>query len=71
MIALAIGIYFITTNNEEADEKELSYTELIDAINQENVEKIEMTVGSTTVKVKLKDVEEEKNCIIPSTQALI
>ena len=71
MIALAIGIYFITTNNEEADEKELSYTELIDAINQENVEKIEMTVGSTTVKVKLKDVEEEKNCIIPSTQAFI
>ena len=71
MIALAIGIYFITTNNEEADEKELSYTELIDAINQENVEKIEMTVGSTTVKVKLKDVEEEKNCIIPSTQAFV
>ena len=71
MIALAIGIYFITTNNEETDEKELSYTELIDAINQENVEKIEMTVGSTTVKVKLKDVEEEKNCIIPSTQAFI
>ena len=71
MVALAIAIFFIIINNDKADEKELSYTELIDAINQENVEKIEMTVGSTTVKVKLKDVEEEKNCIIPSTQAFI
>ena len=71
MIALAVAIYFITTNNEKVDEKELSYTELIDDINQENVEKIEMTVGSTTIKVKLKDEEEEKTCIIPSTQAFI
>ena len=70
-ILLVVAIYFITTNNEEADEKEISYTELIDAINQGNVEKIEMTVGSTTIKVKLKDVEEEKTGIIPSTQAFI
>ena len=74
MIVLAIMIYFTSTNNEEKDEKdekEISYTELIDEINEGNVEKIEMTVGSTTVKVKLLDEEEEKTGIIPSTQAFV
>ena len=28
-----------------------------------------MTVGSTTIKVKLKNIEEEKKTIVPSTQA--
>ncbi len=71
LIALTIFIYLAITNNEEADEKEISYTELIDAINAGNVEKIEMTVGSTNVTVKLKDEEEEKTGIIPSTQAFV
>ena len=71
MIALAVMIYFVTSNSDEKNEKEISYTELINEINEGNVEKIEMTVGSTTVKVKLKDVEEEKTGIIPSTQAFI
>lgn len=71
MIILAVMIYFVATNSDEADEKEISYTELIDAINGGNVEKIEMTVGSTTVKVKLKEQEEEKTGIIPSTQAFV
>ena len=30
-----------------------------------------MTVGSTTVKVKLKNEEKEKKTIVPSTQAFI
>lgn len=30
-----------------------------------------MTVGSTTIKVKIKDVEEEKEAIVPNTQAFI
>ena len=71
LIGLAVGIYFYTANSDEIDEKEIAYTELIKQINDGNVEKIEMTVGSTTVKVKLKDVEEEKKGIIPSTQAFI
>ena len=71
LIGLAVGIYFYTTNSDEVNEKEIAYTELIKQINDGNVEKIEMTVGSTTVKVKLKDVEEEKKGIIPSTQAFI
>ena len=71
LIGLAVGIYFYTANSGKIDEKEIAYTELIKQINDGNVEKIEMTVGSTTVKVKLKDVEEEKKGIIPSTQAFI
>lgn len=71
LIGLAVGIYFYTANSGEIDEKEIAYTELIKQINDGNVEKIEMTVGSTTVKVKLKDIEEEKKGIIPSTQAFI
>ena len=30
-----------------------------------------MTVGSTSIKVKLKDIEEEKGAIVPNTQAFI
>ena len=68
-IILAFLTYFLLTNEDKEDENELAYTELIQEINAGNVEKIEMTVGSTTLKVKLKDVEEEKSTIVPSTQA--
>ena len=71
IILLAIMTYFIFSNKDKENEKELAYTELIKEINDGNIEKIEMTVGSTTVKVKLKDNEEEKTTIIPSTQAFI
>ena len=69
VIILAFLTYFLLTNEDKKDENELAYTELIQEINAGNVEKIEMTVGSTTLKVKLKDVEEEKSTIVPSTQA--
>ena len=69
VIILAFLTYFLLTNGDKEDENELAYTELIQEINAGNVEKIEMTVGSTTLKVKLKDVEEEKSTIVPSTQA--
>src|SRR5699024_7552544 len=67
----AVMTYFMFFNKDEINEKELAYTELIKELNEGNIEKIEMSVGSTTVKVKLKDVEEEKTTIIPSTQAFI
>lgn len=35
------------------------------------VMKIEMTVGSTSIKVKMKDIEEEKKAIVPNTEAFI
>ena len=72
MIALAVVIYFVSTNENDEDplgENEISYTELINQINDGNVERIELTVGSTTAKIKLKDVEDEQTSIIPSTQA--
>ena len=59
------------TNDDEQDDKVLSYTELVKEIQNKNVEKIEMTVGSTTLKVKLKDEEEEKKAIIPNTQVFM
>ena len=71
ILALAFGIYMVYTNKkqESEDDKKLSYTDLVQQIEAGNVEKIEMTVGSATLKVKLKDVEDEKTTIISSTQA--
>lgn len=71
VLALAFGAYLIYSNNKQnsEDDKKLSYTDLVKEIEAGNVEKIEMTVGSATLKVKLKDVEEEKTTIISSTQA--
>ncbi len=71
MIAIIAIMYFMTASNSNPSERELAYTELIEEVNAGNVESVEMTVGSTTAKVKLKGVEEEKTCIIPSTQAFI
>lgn len=67
---LALISYVLYNNlNKEKENLILPYTELIQKINDNTVEKIEMTVGSTTVKVKLKDEEEEKTTIVPSLQA--
>ena len=68
MLALYIYNSEKTKNN---DENTLAYTELINEIVNKNVEKIEMTVGSTTLKVKLKNAEEEKKAIIPNTQVFM
>ena len=68
--AIIIGFALLNKNNQN-DEKEFAYTDLITKIDENEVEKVEMTVGSTTAKVKLKNIEEEKKAIIPSTQAFI
>ncbi len=67
--AILLAVYI--KSNDKKDEKELAYTELIKEISNKNVEEIEMTVGSTTVKVKLKNQEEEKTTIVPSTEAFM
>ena len=70
IIVLAIVSYFIYSSNEkEEDALVLPYTELVQDINNNTVEKVEMTVGSTSVKVKLKDEEEQKTSIVPNLQA--
>ena len=74
ILVLLVGItiaYFIMQNKEKEDTKTLGYTELIEKIEANQVEKIEMTVGSTSIKVKLVGEEEEKKTIIPNTQAFI
>ena len=70
LLLAALIVYFIYKNNGENNSKEntLTYTELVKEIKDGNVEKIEMTTGSATLKVKMKDVEKEKKAIIPSTQ---
>ncbi len=72
LIVLAVfAVGLILTNNQNNDEKNVAYTQLIKDINEGKIEKIEMTVGSTSVKLKYKDVEEEKTAIVPSTQAFV
>jgi len=71
LVCMGILVFALTSNKTEENEKELPYTELIKNIDEQKIEKIEMTVGSTSIKVKLKDVEEEKSSIVPSTQAFI
>ena len=72
IILVIVGVLLLNNKDfTQNEDKELAYTELIKKIDSKEVEKIEMTVGSTTVKVKLKGVEEEKSTIVPSTQAFI
>lgn len=71
VILVAIFAIYMINNKNQDENKNIAYTDLIKEINEETVEKIEMTVGSTTAKVKLKDVEEEKKVILPNTQAFI
>lgn len=69
---LAIISYFLIFNKGTQQEgKELAYTELIKKVTDGEIEKIEMTVGSTSVKVKQKNIEEEKTVLVPNTQAFI
>ena len=72
LLATATAIYFIYTTQKEKNSEEniLSYTELINEINNNNVEKLEMTVGSTSVKVKLKGVEKEKTSLMKDLQVM-
>lgn len=74
LISIAL-ILWIKNNNKqektEIKEDEIAYTDLIKQIDDKNVEQVTMTVGSTSIKVKLKDEEEIKKAIVPSTQAFI
>ena len=72
LLAIITGIIFLYMNtSKENDENTLAYTDLIKEMSYGNIEKIEMTVGSTTVKVKMKNVEEEKTSIVPNTESFM
>ena len=65
-----IGIVIYNQKNKE-DENTLAYTDLIKEISYGNIEKVELTTGSRTAKVKFRNEEEEKTAIIPDTEAFI
>ena len=72
IIVLGVTAYLLFFNKDDSlDESKLSYTDLIKQVSDGEIEKIEKTVGSTSVKVKQKNVEEEKKSIVPNTQAFI
>ena len=71
LIIATIGTAIYLKQNDNKEEKELAYTELIKEISYGNIEKVEMTVGSTTVKVKIKNEEKEKTTIVPNTEAFM
>ena len=70
ILAAAISGTFIFLNNKKNQEN-LAYTRLIKDIDEEKVETIEMTVGSSSAKIKYKDKEENEKVILPSTQAFV
>ena len=72
LILILVGMMiFYITKNQNSDDKTLAYTDLIKEMSYGNIEKIEMTVGSTSVKVKVKNNDTEKKAIVPNTQAFI
>ena len=74
VVLIASIIYGIIKDNKDKDvvkENEITYTDLIKQIDEGNVEKVRMTVGSTTVKVNIKGEGKPKTSIIPSTQAFV
>ncbi len=71
LIAITVLTVILINQNKEKDENVIAYTDLIKQVDEGNVEKVEMKVGSTTVKVKLNGEEKEKTSIVPSTQAFV
>lgn len=72
IVAIGVAGYFLFFyEKEDVKDTKLAYTDLIKQVADGEIEKIEMTVGSTSVKVKQKNVEEEKTAIVPNTQAFI
>ena len=72
LLLISLIVLAVVLTNSKKTDNEIAYSDLMYKIMQEkSVEKIDMTVGSTTIKVKLKNEEEEKKAIIPSTQAFV
>ncbi len=73
-LAGTFAIYYFSTKDSNK-EKELAYTELINSINEDKIEKIEMSTGSNTLKVIMvgegEEKDREKTAIVPSIQAFM
>lgn len=76
LIAIACLTYYFMffKNNNNNDDNKVAYTQLIKDIDQNKIEKIEMTTGSTSIKVKYvgdSDDDKMKSAVVPNTQAFI
>ena len=71
VITILGAIIIYNTNKQSKEEKEISYTELVNKIENGNVEKVELTVDSTVAKIKLMNDETEKEVSVPDTEAFI
>lgn len=72
MVIILVSMYFVTQGKEK--QENIPYTELLKDIEEGKIEKIEMTVGSTTLKLTYKERENDKDtekAIIPNTQAFV
>ena len=69
-IGILLIIFIVTLNSKsnKKDDKTMSYTDLIKQVASRNVEKVEMTVGSTSVKITLKNKIDENGQIIEESQ---
>ena len=71
----AFAIYYFNVNKVKNEEKELDYTEFITSINEDSIEKIKMTTGSSTLTVTMvgegEEKDREKTVIVPSIQAFM
>ena len=71
IIITILGIVLFMKYYNKDEDKEFSYTQLLTSINEGTVEKIEMTEGSNTAKIKLINEEKERNVLIPSIDSFV
>ena len=73
ILLISFVIVYGINNYKNTDDTKIAYTDLIKKIDNDEVEKIEMTVGSTTLKITLVGEEDEgkHTTIIPNTEAFI
>ena len=74
IIAIALVATAVLMKQNEEEKENIPYTQLLKDIDEGKIEKIEMTVGSTTLKLTYKERENEEDtetAIIPNTQAFI
>ena len=67
-ILLIIFILVLNSKSGKKDNKTLSYTDLIKQVSSQNVKKVEMLVGSPSLKVTLKNKIDENGQIIEQNQ---
>ena len=75
LIAVIVVSFLMFSFFENKSEDAMSYTKLINSIKDKKVEKIEMTTGSTSLKVTMKGDEKEEDrtekANVPSIQAFM